>query len=206
MGKARYSRYYNYIDPLVTNPIVKSSAPPIFNLITVIIFLVFVIRPTVTTIFELQKEISEKQKILEGLNQKADSLTSGKRNLELIDPEKRKKIGEAVPQEVNVVSIIQSLNQSAGLAASSSASPSASVATLQLQPVTIINNNNQKAGLNLEEVLFSYNLQKPYNQLLNTLNNNIKTPRLINSEGLTINRQGDDVPTLTINGKAYFLK
>jgi hypothetical protein len=205
MEKAKYSRYYNYVQPVITNPIVKSSAPHIFSILTVIIFLVFVIKPTITTILDLQKSIAENQKVLDGLNKKVEDLTSGKRNLASIPEDKRQKIIAAVPPEANVIALVQAVNQTLGTPSSADASTSAAIASLQLQPVTIID-KSQNSGLTLKEIIYSYNFQKSYAEIMEVLNNTSKSPRLVKIEDVVINRQGEDPPILTVNSKAYFLK
>lgn len=206
MNRSKYSRYYTYIQPIITNRMVKSSAPHIFSLVTIIVMLVFVIRPTVETIFKLQKTIADNQKVLAALNQKAEDLTLGKENLDAMNPQLKEKIAEAVPTQPTVPSLIRSLQIASNINASPSASPSASLGTLQVQPITIINNTSKPTGLSTGEVYFSYNIQDSYPNLMAMLNNLNKVSQLIKTDTIDINKQQDGIPILTINGGAFYLK
>lgn len=198
MADSRYSRYYVYIKPVIGNKYVKSFAPYIFSLISLIIFIIFAIRPTVVTIIELQKSIQDNQKILDQLDKKTQDLTDGKRNLENISPEIKNKINARIPSSPAVTNLINNLQ--------TSASNIATVSALQVQPVTIYNNaSDQKTPLSLEELSFSFNIQGPYSELLTVIDNFNKAPRLINLTSVVFNKtiEGNG---LSISGKGYYLK
>lgn len=200
MAEPKYSRYYTYIKPVVENKIVKSSAPYVFSLITISILTIFAIRPTVSTILNLQKNIEENQKVLQALDAKAQSLIEGKRNLDNLSPQIKNKIEVSLPTKTNVPAVISSLQSSSlGIA---------SVSALQIQPLTIIDNTTvkEKALLNLGEVYFAYNIQSSFGSLLQTLENLSKSPRLLNITNVIINKQTEGPTVLSISGKAYYLK
>lgn len=200
MPDAKYSRYYTYIKPVIQNPIVRSYVPYIFSLITITIFALFAIKPTVITILSLQKNLENNQKVLVALESKAQSLSEGKQNLDNLDQQVKAKIGVALPNQANVTTLIASLQIAAGQMASSSA--------LQIQPLTIYD-GTAKSGLttmSVSEVEFTYNLQGPYPQLLQTLQNIRKSPRLIKISSISMSRQSDNAVMMSVSGNAYFLK
>lgn len=195
----KYSRYYTFIQPVIKNPLVKSSAPHIFSLITVAIFTVFVLRPTISTILQLQKNIEDSKQTLEALDKKAQALTLAKQNLESMDPQTRLKIKTILPDKVNVISLINSIQSSLQNQASSSA--------LQIQPLTLVDNTiPEKVNLDLGEINFSLNVQGPYSQLLTVLYNLDRSSRLIKNDSIIINKAPGLNPGLSITGKAYYLK
>lgn len=200
MATSKYSRYYTYVKPVIENRIIRSSAPYIFSLITISILTIFAIRPTVSTILNLQKNIGENEKVLQALDSKAQSLIEGKRNLDNLNPEIKVKIEAAAPTETNVPAVIANLQ--------SSSVNIASVSALQIQPLTIIDNtiSEKKALLSLGEINFAYNTQGQFYQLLLSLENLNKSSRLLNITSVVINKQADDPPVLSITGKAYYLK
>lgn len=200
MATSKYSRYYTYVKPVIENKIIRSSAPYIFSLITISILTIFAIRPTVSTILNLQKNIGENEKVLQALDSKAQSLIEGKRNLDNLNPEIKVKIEAAAPTETNVPAVIANLQ--------SSSVNIASVSALQIQPLTIIDNtiSEKKALLSLGEINFAYNTQGQFYQLLLSLENLNKSSRLLNITSVVINKQADDPPVLSITGKAYYLK
>ncbi|MDO8498706.1 MAG: type 4a pilus biogenesis protein PilO [bacterium] len=198
MATSKYSRYYTYIKPVITNPTVKSAAPYIFSIITITIFTIFVIRPTIATILELQKNIEESRKTLQALDKKTQDLTQAKQNLENMDPEIWAGIENALPQQTSVPSLIANLQTAAGGQASASA--------LQIQPLTIFDNKTPKTHSTLGEVDFSFNIQGSYPELLVTLNNLQNSPRLLSIRAVSITKQPDTPGLLSVTGKAFFLK
>lgn len=198
MSTIKASPYYTYIEPVVKNPIVKSVAPYIFSLITLIIFLIFAIRPTLNTISELQKEIDNNQKVLDSLNQKSKNLSTGKTNYENMGSEIKKKIAESLPLNPNVVTLTANIQNSVPLGAN--------VAALQIEPVVLFDLQNTTPTLDLQELSFSFNLDGNYPQLLNALDNLNKTSRLLNVTSIVLSKPSSGSGTLAITGKAYFLK
>lgn len=200
MAAAKYSRYYTQIKPVIENRIVRSVAPYIFSLITMTILIIFAIRPTISTIANLQKDIENQQQILNALNEKEISLTQGRGNLQNISMEKRSKIGAAIPDNPDVPLLISSLR--------GASQTQASVSALQVQPVALLNPaaTQQQALLKLGEINFSYNVQGAYGQLIGTLYNLQRSSRVISIENLSLSKQAEDVTVLSITGKAYFLK
>jgi len=195
----KYSRYYVYIKPVITNKYVRSFAPYIFSLISLIIFIIFAIRPTVLTIIELQKSIQDNQEILTKLEEKSTNLTNGKRNLESLDPDLLIKINNKLPKNPSITNLIGSLQ--------SSAANIATVSALQVQPVTIYENTtDQNAPQNLEEIAFSFNSQGSYIQLITILENLAKSSRFLNLTSAVINKGSEGGTSLSVTGKSYYLK
>lgn len=199
MDGAKYSRYYTYISPVIKNPILRSSLPTVFNLVALIIFTLFAIRPTVSTILNLQQNIENNKTILESLVNKARDLTLGKNNLESMDPELRKKIATAVPIEANVTGLIANLQ--------SAVPAQVTISSLQIQPLTLVEfNDKEKVPSQLTEVDFSLNTEGPYPSLLTLLENLNRSPRVVNIASAALSREGTGSANLSLTGKAYFLK
>lgn len=197
----KYSRYYTYIKPAVENKYVRSSAPYVFSLLTITILTLFAIRPTVSTILNLQKQLEENQKVLASLEEKADNLSKAKRNYKNLNPSAKQKVKTSIPDQPSVISLISSLQSTSGNTASASA--------LQIQPTLLIDNtlSTGKARLNLGEVSFSYNVQGSFSQLLTILQNINRTPRLIDIDTLVVNKQTEEKTTvMSVTGKVYYLK
>jgi len=198
MAAPRYSRYYTYIKPVIENKTVRSTAPYVFSLIAVVIFAVFAIRPTVSTILNLQKDLENNSRELEALNTKIQNLNQGKQNLEGLGRETRLKINTSIPDQPNVTFLTKSLRDSYQNNSSSSA--------IQIQPLTLFNSNlpKQTNKYSLSEISFSYNTLAPYDQLLQILDNLNNSPRLLNLNSVTIAKT-EAGTVLSVNGKAYYL-
>ncbi|MBI4037268.1 type 4a pilus biogenesis protein PilO [Candidatus Daviesbacteria bacterium] len=201
MASPKYSRYYTYIKPVAENKLVRSLTPYIFSLITIALLIIFAIRPTVSTILNLQKNITTQQQVLKSLSDKASNLTDGRKNLQSLDPTILRKIQTLIPDQARVTSLISSLNQA-------TIDTHATISALQLQPVTVVDATNaaQKAKLTLGEIPFIYNAQGSFNQLLLIIQELTKSSRLLDINSVILSKQSDEVPTLSINGKAYFIK
>lgn len=197
----KYSRYFTYIKPVTENKTVRSLAPYIFSLITIIILIIFAIRPTVSTIINLQKNIADNKQVLQELENKAQNLITGKKNYENLSPDTKRKIDAAVPDKPFVTSVIFDLENSV--------KPQASASALQIQPLTLIDNALQigkKAKLSSGEIDFSYNTTGSFINLLKTLQNISNSPRLIQINNITINKQPENPTVLSITGKSYYIK
>lgn len=164
------------------------------------ILIVFAIRPTVSTILNLKKDIKNQQQILAALESKENALTEGRNNLQNLGSEKRGKITTALPSSPEPASLIASLRNTS--------QNQSSVSALQIQPVTLLDtaSANQGALLTLGDVSFTYNVQGTYEQLLTTLSNLQKSPRLMSVDSITLGKQSEGSTVLSVTGKAYFLK
>lgn len=199
MATSKYSKYYVYIKPVIGNQYVKSTAPYIFSILAIIIFVIFAIRPTILTIISLQKNIKDNQQVLAVLDQKSQDLTDGKRNLDNLDPNIKTLINTRLPDTVEVTTLINDL-QTAAL-------KTASISALQVQPITIYSNTSSNPSKkNIGEVLFSLNIQGSYPQLLQALDNIAKTPRLLNITSAIFSKSAGGEIGLSVSGKAYYLK
>jgi len=133
----RYSRYFTYIKPLTRLPIIKTYGPAIFSLLTMSIFIVFAIRPTIETIIVLQKKLADADKIVAQINEKTDNLSKGRENYQLLSQNIKNKIRAAIPDNIDIKSLSQALETSAK-------TNEASISALQIQPLILENTTNCK--------------------------------------------------------------
>lgn len=197
--KNNKSKYYLYIKAFIRNKYVKSTAPHIFSVLTIIILIIFTIQPTIVTIISLQKNITDSQQTLDILEQKTRNLIEGKRNLDNLDPSIKSRVNSKLPDNPKIPELTNDLQIVAGR--------SASISALQIQPVTIYTGSSS-ANLkkNLGEILFSFNVSGSYANLLSTLDNLLKSPRLTNSTSIIFSKTREGSTSMSVNGKAYYLK
>lgn len=172
----------------------------VFNLVFIGIFIFFAIRPTISTILVLQKTIEDNQQTLNALNQKAQDLSEGKKNLDAIPSEKRDKINQALPNQASVPVLINNIQ--------TSFVSEASLSGLQVQPVTIFDSSQNDQDLTTPgEVNFSLSLQGDYQALLTVLNNLNSSARILSLQAVTFTNQVKNSSlNLSVTGKAYFVK
>lgn len=194
-----YSRYFTYIKPVTKLPIIKTYGSTIFTLLVMTIFIFFAIKPTVETILILQKKLDNGKTVLEKVNQKATGLSLAKANFEKLDPGLKSKIETAIPGNVNLKSVIQTLEQTALL-------HEASISALQIQPVVVETKTDNKLG-SLDEISFTFNTEGEYKNLLLLLQDLKSSARLISIESLSLSRPAEGGGLImSISGKAYYIK
>lgn len=194
-----YSRYFTYIKPLTRLPIIKTYGPAIFSLLTISVFVVFAIRPTLETILVLQKKLTDADKIIAQIKEKTDNLSKGRENYQLLSQDIKNKIRASVPDNIDIKSLSQILEVSAK-------TNEASISALQIQPLILENKANENKN-QLGEILFTFNIEGSYSTLTSVLRDLKLSNRLISIDKLNFNKvaEGKNI-IMSINGKAYFLK
>ena len=159
-----YSRYFTYIKPITRLPIIRTYGSIIFTLLVTAFFIIFAIRPTVTTILVLQKKLADSEQILKQVNDKVNNLSAARQNYEKLisdDAIIKSKIDEALPDNTNLKSIIQTLEQLA-------ITHEASISALQFQPLILEESEEDKLST-LSEISFIFNTEGGYQNLLTLL-------------------------------------
>ncbi len=199
MTETKYTfRYFTYIEPVLRSPIIKTYGTTIFTIIALIIFIFFAIKPTIETILVLQKKLENSQQVYKKITDKSESLTQARKNYQNLTPDTKTKISSAVPNKVDLKTVIQSLEATALL-------NQASISAIQVQPLTIdVETTKNKS---LSEISFTINIEGDYDNLLSFIRQLRATNRLITIESLALNKNQDNKAILlSINGKAYYLK
>lgn len=196
---SRYFRYFTYIKPLTRLPIVKTYSPVIFTLLTMVVFIIFAIKPTVEIILVLQKKLADAERILTQINEKVNNLSKGRENYQNLNQGIKNKIQSAVPDIIQLRSLIDSLEGSAK-------SYEASISALQIQPLTL-GNTKDTTKAELEKLAFTFNVEGPYEVLTAILQDLKTSSRLISIDKLIFNKVGEEKNLImSISGEAYFLK
>ncbi|MBI4009332.1 type 4a pilus biogenesis protein PilO, partial [Candidatus Roizmanbacteria bacterium] len=164
-----------------------------------IIFIFFAIKPTIETILVLQKKLEDSNQVLKKVNQKANDLSAGKANFEKLPTDVKSRINTAVPDLVQLRSVIQTLEQTAKR-------HQASVSALQIQPLTLVAKTSNRVGT-LSEVTFTFNVEGDYPKLISMLQDFKSSARLISIDSLSIGKLNEGSGLLmSITGKAYYIK
>lgn len=198
-NQSRYFRYFTYIKPVAKHPLVRTYGSTIFTLVIMIIFIVYAIKPTVETILVLQKKLANSTEVLQKINQKAENLSKGKQNLDNMDPNLKTKISSAIPNAVQLRSVIQILEQTAK-------QYGASVSALQIQPQSFETKAEDKLGT-ISEIPFTFNVEGEYTKLILLLQALKSSDRLISIDNLSLSKlsEGEGL-IMSLSGKAYYLK
>ena len=194
-----YSRYFTYIKPVTGLPVIKTYGSTIFTLLIVLIFIFFAIKPTVETILVLQKKLEDAEGIYQKVTQKANDLSLGKQNFDNLDPAVKDKINSALPDNVELKSLIETLEQLAN-------THQASISALQIQPLTLEAKSDKQLGT-IAEVEFTFNIEAEYRNIISFLQDLQVSSRLISIDRVTVNKiEEGSTLIMSISGKAYYLK
>ena len=194
-----YSRYFTYIKPFAKLPIVKTYGSTIFTLLIVLILIFFAIKPTVETILVLQKKLTDTESVLQKATQKTNDLSMGKQNYDNLDPAIKNKIQTAIPDNVGLKSVIQTLEQTA-------LRNEASVSALQIQPLTLEPKIDNAIGA-ISEVKFTFNIEAKYQNIISFLQDINTSSRLITIDSLSLSKASEGSGLImSIIGKGYFIK
>lgn len=194
-----YSRYFTYIRPVIRLPIVKNYGSTIFTLLTITIFIFFAIKPTVETILVLQKKLANSEEVLQKVIQKANNLSLGKKNYDNLDQNIKNKIAAAIPDTVQLKSVIQNLEQTAKIY-------EASISALQIQPLVVDTKVDNQIG-SISEISFTFNIEGGYQNLIFLLRDLKMSSRLISIDSLSLSKVSEGTGLImSLSGKAYYIK
>lgn len=198
MKNKQYYRYYTYISPLIKSPLIKSYGTPILTLLALTIFIIFAIKPTISTITVLQKKSEDANILLERVNLKSENLAKGRNNYQALSSQVKDKIQQAIPQRAEFKTLIGTLEDTA-------LAHQASISALQIQSVEVRPEKNL-ANSKLWEIKFTFNLEGGYDNLLSFLEKIKNSLRLVEIEQLAVNRSSDSkIIIMSIRGKAFYL-
>lgn len=193
------SRYYTYIKPITENKLVRSYSPYIFSIITITVLIVFAIKPTVSTILNLQQEISNKRQTLKALTQKSQDLTQAKSNYQALGDATIAHINAEVPVQPDVVLLMKAIQDSVSLSGSTGSA-------VQIQPTTLTPTALENAHPALGQIDFSLTVTDSYQNLSRVIQSLSGATRLLTVSSFVISKQNQGVPTMLINGRSYYLK
>lgn len=194
-----YSRYFTYIKPVYRLPVIKTYGSTIFTIIIISIFIIFAIKPTVETILVLQKKLADMEIVLQKVTQKANDLSLGKQNYDKLDSDLKNRISLAIPDRVELKTLIQTLEQIASR-------NEASVSALQIQPLTLEPVVENRVGA-ISEIEFTFNIDAKYQSIIAFLQDLSASSRLITVDRLSLSKVSEGSGLImSIVGKAYYIK
>lgn len=191
------SRYFTYIEPVIRAPIIKTYGSMIFTILALIAFIIFAIKPTLETIAVLQKELSLQKDTLAQATQKSEDLSLARKNYQQIDQNIKAKIQTAIPQNINIATLIRSLE-------GATLSTQASISALQFQPIIL---QKETTAINLQEINFTFNVEGSFETLKTILDNLAEAERSISLDGISFSKiEGGNTILMSVSGKGYYLK
>lgn len=186
--KANYLRYksfyLNILKAYQTKPNLKIYLEIILSLITVAIFSVFAIKPTITTIIELNNEIKAKQGMIDQMNRKITNLKTAS-NLLQSENQSLLLIEQAIPKTSNSEVLLSQIESLANQYQLNILNISMSDVAVSGEPVKPIK-KDEILPSNAKPVDFSVSVSGDYLNLYNFLNAMEQLRRPVKIDGLSI--------------------
>jgi len=197
----RYRRYFADLGQLYKNKKARVYTEIVFSLITISFFLFFAIKPTLTTIASLMKNIKDQESVTEQLQSKIRALSTAQAEYNLIKDD-LPLVDESLPQETQVSLLVKQLEALAR-------QTGVEVEAIKFEQVYLrgapLSTTDTPQSLN-----FSFAASGQYQNLKAFLQSCSSLRRIIIVESFAFNSRKTQTEgqllTLSLNGKAYFLK
>lgn len=200
--KKDYFRYKDFFLNIATlykvKPNLKKYLELIFSIVTIGLFAVFAIKPTVVTIIELQKQIKEREETVASLNQKVRDLQTANTVLQR-ERNRLPIILESVPDRANPETLVRQVE-------SLTSQNSLTMTSFSLSDAVLIGTNNKEGASS--ELPFSVTVTGPYQNLLSFARDmqNLRRPIQIDSFAINSNlKENEKVLVLIITGRVPYL-
>jgi len=205
----RYKDFFlNIVGQYKVKPNLKKYLELILSIFTIGLFAVFAIRPTILTIIELQKQITEKENTIGKLEQKIKNLQTGSNNLQL-EASRLPIILDAVPNSAKPQVLVKQIESLALKNSLTIMSFSASDAVLVGTDENLNKSQEvQKLPDNASDLPFTISVTGSYEGLFSFITDMQKMRRPVQIDSFAINsnlKENEKVLVLIISGRVPFL-
>lgn len=129
-----YRKYYQSLDKTIQKPKVRLYTTAVLSFLAISLFAWYAIRPTLTTILFLRREIADKTIVNQKMEEKINALIEAQANYQAVN-QKLTLINEAIPTSTNLISLLSQLKNL-------NSSANASLSALRV-PAIALNENIQ---------------------------------------------------------------
>lgn len=109
----RYKKYYQSLEPLLLSPKKRQYTTVIFSFLAVSLFGWYAIRPTIQTILYLRREIKDKTKVNQQMEEKIAALIEAQATYQTVEID-LPLLTHALPNNPNIILLVSSLRTLAG--------------------------------------------------------------------------------------------
>ncbi len=194
----RYQRYFTDLSRFYQTKKARVYTGIILSLVTVIFFIIFAIKPTLTTIAQLLRQIKDQQKVVTELEKKITNLAQAQTEYLAVEPDLY-LVDQALPQEPQVTLLIKQLETLAY-------QNEVKIDRLRFNEVDLA----KKATTKTEKQAINFNLSVSgdYANLKNFLTSLSTLRRLIVVENFSFQKGSIETPSLSLNlvAEAWFLE
>ncbi|PIU03381.1 hypothetical protein COT44_02975 [Candidatus Shapirobacteria bacterium CG08_land_8_20_14_0_20_39_18] len=199
----RYHRYFINLNSLYQKKEVIVYTGLTLSIFTVAFFVLFALKPAISTIFSLVSEINTKKELDQKLQTKINDITQAQNNYNT-NSQTITLVDEALPTDPSMEGFawyLETLFQQEGL----------TIKNIDYDPVDFINKPPAKilpTNTELKEVNFSFKTAGVYENLKDTLNKLENLRRLVIIDSFSLGQAGtEDLQTLnlSVNGRILYL-
>lgn len=173
----------------------KAYTMAVLSFFALSFFTLFAIKPTLSTLFSLRRQIADASQVDKKLEEKINLLLQGQEEYQK-NEESLFLVDEALPKEPQFISLVRKIEKIAE-------EEEVVISSLQVEGFDFL--KNDKGEENPEGFRFSLSLFSSYNQVESFLKELMNLRRIITLESLEISeRPEEEQANLDLRGKAYF--
>lgn len=192
----RFSRYYRNLEPFLNKTAVKTYTTIILSFLTMSFFGYFAIKPTLSTIASLNKQIDDARFVDQKLQEKVNALTLAQKEYQKIKPD-LSLIESALPKDSAFPEFIKSLEKMA-------TESGLQIINLNFQSIDLSSPAQATQSNNLIPINFSLTTHGDYPQIDNFLNKIAGLARLVIIDKIGFNQK--ESLEVVFNGKIFYLR
>ncbi len=212
--RAKYSKYYTWIGSVVEQPKNKAYSLLALTFLTIAFFVSFAIRPTLSTITNLRKQIEDDQKVELKLQEKINALSQIQTEMEVIKQD-LPVLNTALPIKANIIEVIKlveklTIDNQATLSAIQIQGVDLSddeITQIQKQvatPNTKVESTGEPIDKKLSVIPILFTVEGDYQSLSNLVAKVRKLPRILSVQNMSMLKNVGKIVT-SIRVSAYYL-
>ncbi len=198
----RFNRYYSNVEPLLTHPTVQAYTMLVLSFFTMSFFGYFAIRPTLTTISTLQRQITDARYVDQKLQEKINALTQASNAYQAIKPDLN-LVYTALPKENQFAPFVKGLER---LATESGTT----ISSLNFDSVNLSSTQATVSSAKETPISFSITLSGDYAKLADFVKRLSRFERLAIVEKIGLASVAEEGKTetlrLTLVGETFYVK
>ena len=199
MDYSRYKRYRRIIVPALKTKKAKAYGMLILSFLTASFFGIFAIRPTVTTIAKLRKEIQDDRDVERRLTEKINTLTALDQVYRQVEHDLA-SVEAVFPSQSDFQNLLSLIENTAIVY-------QLGIVSLQFKPVDLVKPEVEGGDFKVNPIAFQVLFKGGYEDLVSGLASLIKARRLITTETVQIklSREAEEELLLEVGGRSFYV-
>lgn len=193
-GYEKFRRYYRSIEPMMEKPKNRVYTAVIFSFLAIALFAWYAIRPTIQTIIYLQREITDKSKVNQQMEDKITSLIEAQNSFEEAQ-NLLPALDDAIPSSPDAIDAIFQIKNLVS-------TTQATLSSVRVSNVALISEEDkQTKKSDAKEFLVSLSVSGIYQEVEAFLQSLLSMRRIFTIEQITLAPETDNMSISIIPGK-----